>query len=212
MPKARGSIKLQVNELKWQAVVDSAIDLFYTNGYDGTSVDMIADALGVTKPFIYYRFANKAELLIGIFEQIEERVISESINVFKSAAPVDLKYLQVIRQLATSALENWKLVAVFYNEERNLPEKNLAKVRQLRKQWEDGFCNLLDQGRSAGVFRFSDVRVTVKAILGMILWTHNWWPDFAERGKDPVVNELTRCGLAIVDCRTAFDGDLPKPT
>jgi AcrR family transcriptional regulator len=211
MPKAP-SIKSQANEFKWNAVVDTAIDLFYANGYQGTSVDMIADALGVTKPFIYYRFGSKAELLIGIFEQIEERVIAESMNIFKSSAPVDVKFAQVVQQLATSAIQNWKLVAVFYNEERDLPEKNLAKVHRLRKQWEQGFCSLLDEGRAAGVFRYGDVRVTVKAILGAILWTHNWWPEFAERGTEGVINELARCALAIVDCRAPFDGNAVAPS
>jgi hypothetical protein len=43
--------------------------------------------------------------------------MSTGVVDFKSVAPIDLKYFQVVRQLATSALESWKLAAVFYNEQ-----------------------------------------------------------------------------------------------
>src|SRR2546428_12290794 len=48
----------------------SAIDCFARLGYQGTSIDRIARAVGVTKGAVYYHFRDKEELL---FEAVEDR-------------------------------------------------------------------------------------------------------------------------------------------
>jgi AcrR family transcriptional regulator len=51
-----------------QAIVDIATELFLKQGYKGTSIRQIADAVGVTEAAIYYHFKDgKRELLREIF-------------------------------------------------------------------------------------------------------------------------------------------------
>jgi AcrR family transcriptional regulator len=49
-----------------QLVLDTAQRLFAEQGYDATSLQMIADAMGVTKANVYYYFHTKAEILTAI--------------------------------------------------------------------------------------------------------------------------------------------------
>ena len=51
-----------------QSVLDTAQGLFTQNGYDATSLQMIADEMGVTKAAVYYYFRTKAEILHAIAE------------------------------------------------------------------------------------------------------------------------------------------------
>jgi AcrR family transcriptional regulator len=46
-----------------QRVLDAARDLFGNHGYDGTSLQMIADEMGVAKAAVYYYFPTKAAIL-----------------------------------------------------------------------------------------------------------------------------------------------------
>ena len=46
-----------------QRVLEAALELFNQHGYDGTSLQLIADRLGVTKAAIYYHFRTKNEIL-----------------------------------------------------------------------------------------------------------------------------------------------------
>lgn len=46
-----------------QRVLDAALDLFSERGFEGTSLQDIADRLGVTKAAVYYHFHTKDELL-----------------------------------------------------------------------------------------------------------------------------------------------------
>ena len=46
----------------------AALDLFADHGVSGTSLQMIADALGVTKAAVYHQFKTKDEIIIAVTE------------------------------------------------------------------------------------------------------------------------------------------------
>ena len=47
-------------------ILDAALGLFSEHGVSGTSLQMIADAVGVAKAAIYYRFKTKDEIIIAV--------------------------------------------------------------------------------------------------------------------------------------------------
>ena len=49
-----------------QRILDSALALFSEHGYDGTTLQQIADRLGVTKAALYYYFRSKDDLLAAL--------------------------------------------------------------------------------------------------------------------------------------------------
>lgn len=46
-------------------VVDAALDLFAQHGVGGTSLQMIADTLGVTKAAVYHQYKSKDEIVLA---------------------------------------------------------------------------------------------------------------------------------------------------
>lgn len=61
-----------------------AIDCFARYGYQGTSIDRIASAAGVTKGALYYHFRDKEELL---FEAVKDRIAEFEQRVVGSVSP-----------------------------------------------------------------------------------------------------------------------------
>lgn len=51
-----------------QRVLAAALDLFGQSGYEGTSLQQIADRLGVTKAAVYYHFRTKNEILGALLQ------------------------------------------------------------------------------------------------------------------------------------------------
>ena len=49
-------------------VVDAALDLFAEHGVGGTSLQMIADAIGVTKAAVYHQYRTKEEIVLAAAE------------------------------------------------------------------------------------------------------------------------------------------------
>lgn len=51
-----------------------AFELFRKKGYEGTSVQDICDACGISKPTFYSRFASKGDLIIDFYDGVTKRL------------------------------------------------------------------------------------------------------------------------------------------
>src|SRR5689334_8097888 len=56
-----------------ERVLAAALDLFAEHGVSGTSLQMIADRLGVTKAAVYHQFPTKDEIVLAVIEPALER-------------------------------------------------------------------------------------------------------------------------------------------
>ena len=70
-------------------VLDAALDLFLENGYEGTSMQAVADRAGVTKPVVYACFPGKDELFRALLAREEERIMGEIQEAFRGADLTD---------------------------------------------------------------------------------------------------------------------------
>src|SRR6266545_1803156 len=66
-------------------VLDAALKLFLVSGYDGTSMQAVADEAGVTKPVVYACFNSKDELFRALLRREEERIVGEIQGAFANA-------------------------------------------------------------------------------------------------------------------------------
>lgn len=72
MPQANstGGFNKDINsQIKQEAFIKTASGLFNRKGYKGTSLDEIAEELGVTKGAFYYHIKNKEDLLLMCFDR-----------------------------------------------------------------------------------------------------------------------------------------------
>jgi AcrR family transcriptional regulator len=66
-------------------VLDAALKLFLKGGYDGTSMQAVANEAGVTKPVVYACFDSKDELFRALLRREEERILAEIQGAFEDA-------------------------------------------------------------------------------------------------------------------------------
>jgi AcrR family transcriptional regulator len=70
-------------------VLDAAVGLFVERGYAGTSMEMIAEAAGVTRPVVYDCYPNKAELFRALVEREEGRLLDELFSALPTEPRLD---------------------------------------------------------------------------------------------------------------------------
>jgi AcrR family transcriptional regulator len=51
-------------------IIDAALSLFAEHGIGGTSLQMIADAIGVTKAAVYHQYNTKDEIVVAVAEVV----------------------------------------------------------------------------------------------------------------------------------------------
>jgi AcrR family transcriptional regulator len=56
-------------------VLDAALDLFARHGVSGTSLQMIADAVGITKAAVYHQFRTKDHIVLAVTERELARLV-----------------------------------------------------------------------------------------------------------------------------------------
>ncbi|WP_438023960.1 TetR/AcrR family transcriptional regulator [Sorangium sp. So ce233] len=73
-------------------LLDTALKLFSEHGMEGTSLQMIADAFGVTKAAVYYHFKTKDEIVeavVGPPVQELAQVLDEALTKRSRSAQID---------------------------------------------------------------------------------------------------------------------------
>jgi AcrR family transcriptional regulator len=67
-------------------LVAVATELFAERGFEGTSIEAVLDAAGVSRGSLYHHFANKEALFEAAFQAVEER-IGEQVLAAAAAVP-----------------------------------------------------------------------------------------------------------------------------
>ena len=66
-PNALGSASYTAAQTR---IIDAALVLFAEHGISGTSLQMIADAIGVTKAAVYHQYNTKDEIVLAVTEVV----------------------------------------------------------------------------------------------------------------------------------------------
>lgn len=93
-------------------LLETALELFTRHGVEGTSLQMIADALGVTKAAVYYHFKTKDEITEAVAEPALRQlrtVVREATALRRRGAQVD----HVLAGVVDLAIRHRALAAVF---------------------------------------------------------------------------------------------------
>ncbi|MGF2945604.1 TetR/AcrR family transcriptional regulator [Mycobacterium sp. Lab-001] len=65
-PTRDGQLRVVQHSAARTRVLDAALDLFAQHGVSGTSLQMIADAVGITKAAVYHQFRTKEQIVISV--------------------------------------------------------------------------------------------------------------------------------------------------
>jgi TetR/AcrR family transcriptional regulator, mexJK operon transcriptional repressor len=91
-------------KLRQQHLIDVAGVMFMKFGFDGTSIDAVAEAAGMSKRTVYARYRDKNELFSAVLRNLIERWLVP-INQFQSGpSALEPMLLQMGRHLLSSAL------------------------------------------------------------------------------------------------------------
>lgn len=192
------AIREEVAALKRMRTVNAAVELFYERGYDKTTLDAVAEHLGVTKPFIYSHFKSKAELLADICA----RGISASLDAIQGVQKMDASPAERLEKLSlsfvTAVLENQMYIAIFTREEKGLLPDDLERINKMRRQFDKELTELIREGVESGDFSVSDPHIAALSIGGMVSWAYVWFRPSGRLTIDETAQEMTRLIMCMV--------------
>ncbi|MEI6798706.1 MAG: TetR/AcrR family transcriptional regulator [Pseudomonadota bacterium] len=188
-PKAT-SVRDEVSELKREKILQSAVDLFYAQGYLPTTMDAIAEAVGATKPFVYYHFENKAELLSEIARRTLREWLGVTTKVIEQALPPVEALSLATRQFTLIVLDMYKLVSIYFREELNLPKEVTEEIARMRREVDTQVRMILSEGKKTGAFAFDDLAVASQVVTGMVSFVFAWYREPSRLTKEQICNQM----------------------
>jgi TetR/AcrR family transcriptional regulator len=155
-------------------ILHAALVAFRENGYHSTTLEDIAERLGVRKTALYHYFPDKESILYECHrESLAEidRIIEEAEACCERASE---KLAHLIREhvrIMTEALEGSPLTF----EVPALSADRRAEIVKARDRYERFLRGLIVQGMKDGEFREVDPKIAVFVILGAINWIARWY-------------------------------------
>lgn len=193
--EARGAIRDELRAFRRDRILLEAAELFYERGYSGTTLDAIAERLQVTKPFIYYYCHNKMELLVDICARTGDVTEDAVDRAVAAGGPPRQRLTNFVRNFMRAQVENQRLVAVFFREERNLPDDVRGRINSVRGNFDARLAQVLEDGVKDGSFKVQDVRLAALAIGGMMAWSFTWYKPDGRLTIDDICEEMVVLAL-----------------
>jgi len=155
---ARGFDREAQNRLKQEAFFKAGTRFFNRKGFNGTSLDEIAEFLQVSKGAFYYHFANKESLLSQCYEYSLDQLEAIYADISAKDAPPLAQLDEACRRVFN--VQNSDLGPLIrYNTITALPPAIRRKVLVRTENINGHIGEFITRGKKDGSFR--DVNVTV---------------------------------------------------
>jgi AcrR family transcriptional regulator len=158
-------------------IVAAATRIFREKGYHATSMQDIADAVGLLKGSLYHHISGKQELLLKVFEN-GMRLAAEMLEeVARTDLPPDEKLRQAITRHIEIITLNLDQATVSIMEARALKPAQRQRLVAQRDYFDGLLRQILQEGIDAGVFRPVDATLVTFALMGMHNWLVLWYRE-----------------------------------
>jgi TetR/AcrR family transcriptional repressor of nem operon len=144
----------RTKEFEPDRALDSAMDLFWRQGYEATSVHDLLAEMGIGRGSMYDTFGDKHTLFLAALDRFEETRVSRADGILASSASA----VEGIRRLFETTIEG----LVSYEPRRGCLLANTAvelaphdeevagRISRYVRRTEDAFERALVRGRAAG--------------------------------------------------------------
>lgn len=166
-------------------IVHCAAARFDARGYHRTSMEDIADAVGIRKPSLYHYFKSKEDILISIHEEFLRVLLDRLDRRAELVVSPKQQLLEVIADILELMETHRGHVRVFFEHHGELTGARADEIRLKRDRYRERVESMMRAGIQTGEFRPVDVRLSSLALFGMCNWAYQWYrPNQTLRGRE----------------------------
>jgi len=180
-------------EDNYHKILTATIDLMLERSYHGTSVQMIADKVQVSKSTIFHYFKTKEGILLALFEDFVPSATNKLLLIVKNKQLSGMEKLRKIIQLHLYQVStNGDVLRLYLRESRFISKNNkeickdsqrtyanliIDVIRQVQKENRQAFINL-------------DPAAVTYSILGMCNSAVIWFDKNGKLGVDDLADQM----------------------
>ena len=166
--------RAQQRELKRNAVLQAAAQLFNERGFHATSLDDIAERLNVSKPTVYYYVESKDQILLECVK-IALDLMQAGIGEVRAAGGSAIDQLKACMRISSGVVTQDFGMCVIRIGEDPLPDPLKKELRRLKAGIDGQFRRLIAEGVAEGSLSPCDPKMAAFMLAGALSWIGRWY-------------------------------------
>jgi len=187
----KGARDRKPREERWTEILDVAAKVFAERGYDGTSLQEIANRTGILKGSIYYYINTKADLLGHLLQQAHETGLAQIQPIAENGGPADKRLADMIFSHVNYVCRDRDRTVVFLHERKRLSSEERKKYLGDEHAYRRLFERVIVEGQSEGTIRPElEPKLTALCLMSSLNSIYHWF-----RGNQQFSAEKISCHL-----------------
>ncbi len=170
-------------------ILDAAAQVFRQKGFNGASMQDIAEAVNLQKASLYHHVTSKQEILLALLDRALGMLTDHIAGIAAQDLPVDQKLRQMMCAYLIALADNSDLSSVLLFEHRSLDKKSHARHVPQRDKFEGLWREVINEGVRTKVFECADAGVAVRALMGVMNWTLTWYRPNGGKTIEKIADE-----------------------
>jgi AcrR family transcriptional regulator len=191
--------------LKREAVLRTAAQLFNEKGYAASTLDEVAERLGVSKPTVYYYAESKDAILFDCVRKGLE-LLQQAIRDVDAAGGRALdKLVAAMRAYVDIVTMDFGMCVIRVGEDP-LPPEGRQKLRRMKAALDREFRELIRQGIAEGSIAPCDPKLAAFTLAGALSWIGRWYDPAGSLTPQQIADQCIRVlalGLCSETARTS---------
>jgi len=151
-------------------ILDTANRLFAERGYDATSLQVIADEVGIRKPSLLYHFPSKDELRLAVLGRLMQHWNEVLPRLLEVATTGEDRFESLVGEVIGFFREDPMRARLLYREILDRPEELGEQLREFLSPWISLLATYIRSGQKTGLLRQDvDPEAFIVATIQMIV-------------------------------------------
>lgn len=181
----------------------TAARFFNERGYHATSLDDVAEALGVTKPTIYRYFSNKDEILFECTRRGLNAIADSARDAAAAGDPAPRRLRAMLMAYARIMLDDFG-ICVARTQDHLLSPESRAAFRALKREIDRTIRAVVAEGAAEGSLVAPDPRLATFTFAGTLNNLGTWFDPAGPMTMDEVADRTVDILM-----RSVAPGDMP---
>lgn len=183
-------------------ILDTANRLFAQRGYDATSLQTIADEVGIRKPSLLYHYPSKDELRIAVLSRLMQHWNEVLPRLLEVATTGEDRFESLVGEVIEFFKEDPMRARLLYREILDRPTELGEQLREFLTPWITLLATYIRSGQNSGQLRKDvDPEAFIVATIQMIVGGLATGSVFgllvaAEDAQERIITEIARMARA----------------
>lgn len=173
-----------------ERLLQTALDLFSSQGYQATSLRDLATRLGVQPGSLYNHVESKQSLLFELMEETMDDLLDQTRLAVRRTNNTHSPLYLFVQTLVYFQLNHPNRLCLIDREIMSLSYAQFEQIRALRHEYEQCLVSVISDEKTEPLLSKSKMAVLVGAITGMLHSLTRWSEDARHTSPQELVEQL----------------------